>query len=130
MPELTTISGIYLFLKTHAPAFFGAVFSSEHVPKNDLTTITWIITWLTTNFFGLCIVIVMSVYIGDYIEINRGLTKTEADVVRLAIGLFGLKLIRYMNVKIEPFLNEVMDMLLDKLRSVIGVSDKGSNNDD
>ncbi len=31
MPELTTISGIYLFLKTHAPALFGAIFSSEHI---------------------------------------------------------------------------------------------------
>ncbi len=70
----------------------------------------------------------MSVYIGDYIELNRELTETEADVVRLAIGLFGLKLIRYINVKIEPFLNEVMDMLLDKLRSVIGVS-KGDKDD-
>ncbi len=130
MPEpATTISGIYLFLKTHAPALFGAIFSSEHIPKNDLTTITWIITWLTTNFFGLLIVVVMSVYIGDYIELNRELTETEADVVRLGIGLFGLKLIRYINVKIEPFLNEVMDMLLDKLRSVIGVSQKGANDD-
>ncbi len=128
MPELTTMCGICLFLKTHAPALFGAIFSSEYIPKNNLSAITWIATWLTTNFFGLLIVVVMSVYIGDYIEINRGLTKTEADVVRLAIGLFGLKLIRYMNVKIEPFLNEVMDMLLDKLRSVIGVS-KGGKDD-
>ncbi len=132
MPELTTMSGIYLFIKTHLPALFGAIFSSEYIPKNNLSAITWIATWLTTNFFGMFIVFVMSVYIGGYIEINRGLTRIEADVVRLVIGLFGLKLIRYMNVKIEPFLNEVMDMLLDKLRSVIGVSDsdKGSNNYD
>lgn len=128
MPEITTgIASIYLFIKAHLPAVFGAVFSGERVPKDNLSVMAWIMTWVATNIFGFALVIVLSVYVGGYIEEYRQLTATQSDVMRLMIGLFGLKLIRYINVKIEPVLNEMVDMMLDKFRRIIGVESDNSD---
>lgn len=124
MPDLTAAASLYLFLKTHAPAIFGALFSSQKVPRHNLTVLTWIGTWVAVNYVGILFVVVLSIYVGDFIAENRDLTRIQANFMRLMIGLFGLKTINYLNQKIEPVLNELVDAALEKFRKVLGISPK------
>lgn len=124
MPDLTAAASLYLFLKTHAPAIFGALFSSQKVPRHNLTVLAWISAWVAVNYVGIIFVVVLSIYVGDFIAESRELSRIQANFMRLMIGLFGLKIINYFNYKLEPVLNELVDAALEKVRQMLGIDPK------
>lgn len=122
MPDLTSAAAsLYIFLKTHAPAIFGAIFSGQKVPRNNHTVVAWITTWVSVNAMGFFTVVVLSLYLGNFIAENRQLSEVGANFVRLIIGIWGIKLLKYFNRKIEPVMNELVDMGIEKLRKTLGL---------
>lgn len=125
MTDITSVaSGLYLFLKVHFPSIAGAIFSSKKVPRNDLTVIYWISTWAFTNIIGLIFIVILSHYVGGWAAERYNLSDMELSLFRLILGLFGLKIIGYLNEKIEPIMTEIVDALLEKFRVSIGLSPK------
>lgn len=126
MTDISSVaSGLYIFIKVHFPSLAGAIFSSKKVPRNDLTVIYWISTWMFMNMIGLIFIVILSHYVGGWIQERYSSSDMEINLFRLILGLFGLKIIGYFNEKLEPILTEVIDMLLEKFRLMIGLPPKG-----
>ncbi len=108
--------------KAHAPAIAGAIFSSKRV-KIEKNIFLCFIRWLAINGFGFFLAVVLSIYLGDYMQATQQLNDNELYVFKLFVGLFGFKLYNYIDEKIEPLLDEVFAMFLQKIKRILGVKD-------
>ncbi len=82
-----------------------------------------VIKWLAKNGFGFFLAVVLSIYLGDYMQETQQLTNNELSVFKLFVGLFGFKLYNYIDEKIEPILDEIFAMVLQKIKKVLGVKE-------
>ncbi len=108
--------------KAHAPAIAGAIFSSKKV-QGEKNILLCVIKWLAKNGFGFFLAVVLSIYLGDYMQETQHLTDNELSVFKLAVGLFGFKLYNYIDEKLEPLLDEIFNAILAKIKNMLGVKD-------
>ena len=123
-------SGFTLFLKGVFPGVLGALMASKRVPRGGATVAGWLAAWLLANLTLLAITVVLVYYLGNALISYYGIPPTHiyADCYKLGIGLFGYRILSYVQERVDPIIGAILNAGLQALRVRLGLPPKDGDN--